>query len=470
MVNKFKKKLFAFFTGLVVGSSFSTSGFLGFDPRDKGYMGIFIKDEQSHRLSLGAAFLSKIKNPKNELSMFVTKEENQCYAKRANALFSAILGMVPEFPEDTKKIEMDIHKLCGYTGDCVGYMAVIMDLVNGTYKQQLVFLDKLIEERKHCPFCKMFAYFLRNLLVLTYSNKYKDNSWDANNIVDDLNIMVKNDKDLMNCACSIYGNNVVRNRFVKHFVKDLIEDDEKVKKDKEELKLKEKAKKREKNKNKNSNNIEEEKKESNSNKKEDKKESLDEILNKPQNYVKPENKGWTRIIGGKEVYIGNAEDRRDYKGKKVRNIVKTTSEQLKTLNIISEEDEKLINEQLSREMSEYRIKEMPKNIGRLNKRFLFWAGDQLSGVDGCKEAGYTVLYSDKEKETDLNHTIGTLKSGHKKVSDGGAYNVVYLGGAKRLVIYIDAESKRVAGYVTTHHYDPNHSWYKVCDETYNEIK
>ena len=470
MANKFKKKLFAFVTGLVVGSSFSTSGFLGFDSTDKDYMGISIKDERSNHLSLGAAFLIKIQNPKSELNMSVTKKEDQCYAKRANALFSAILGMVPEFPEVTKEIEMDIHKLCGYTGDCVGYMGVIMDLVNGTYKRQLTFLDKLIEERKHCPFCKMFAYSLRNLLVLTHINKYKDNSWDANNIVDDLDIMVKNDKDLMNCAYSIYGNNAVQNKIAGVFVRKLIDDDEKIKKSKDELKLKEKAKKREKNKNKNSNNIEEEKKEENLNGKEYQKERLDEIFNEPQNYIKPEDKGWHRKIGEKLVYIGGAEDRRDYKGKKVGNIVKTTSERLKTLNIISEEDEKLINEQLSREMSEYRIKEMPKNIGRLNKRFLFWAGDQLSGVDGCKEAGYTVLYSDKEKETDLNHTIGILKSGYKKVSDGGAYNVVYLSGAKRLVIYIDAESKRVAGYVTTHHYDPNHFWYKVCDKTYNEIK
>ena len=465
MVNKFKKKLFAFVTNLVVGSSFITSGFLGFDLKDDGYMGIFIKDEQSHRLSLGAAFLSKIKNPKNELSMFVTKEENQCYAKRANALFSAILGMVPEFPEDTKKIEMDRHKLYGYTGDCVGYMAVIMDLVNGTYKQQLVFLDKLIEERKHCPFCKMFAYSLRNLLVLTYINKYKDNSWDANNIVDDLDIMVKNDEDLMNCAYSIYGSDAVQNKIAGVFVKELIEDDEKVKKGKDELNLKEKSKKKEKNKSKNSNNIEEEKKESNSNKKEDKKESLDEILNRPQNYVKPENKGWTRIVGGKEVYIGNAEDRHDYEGAKANPEV-TTLEKLKVNNLVSDEDSKEIEYQMGKERIDYCSAEIRKgNTKRLNKRFLMWAGDQLSGIrvsDGytLKEASYTVLYD--EKNPDSNHKIGKLKERYKSIKDGGMYFVDHLSDGKRLVTYYDSanlEKPRI--FLSMDHYNPYKGWYEI---------
>ena len=144
----------------------------------------------------------------------------------------------------------------------------------------------------------------------------------------------------------------------------------------------------------------------------------------------------------------------------------TTLEKLKVNNLVSDEDSKEIEYQMGKERIGYCSGEIRKgNMNRLNKRFLMWAGDQLSGIRvsgnyALRGASYTVLYD--EENLHNNHIIGGLKQGYKSILEGGIYFVNYLGDSKRLVTYYDpANLEKPQFFLSMDHYNPYKEWYEI---------
>ena len=510
MVGKFKKKLFAFVTNLVVGSSFITSGFLGFNPKDDGYSGYIIRSRYG---SSAKSFGDVVRFPREGWHIAASADDS---GNRYRALLHALTNVAKLHYFSESQMVHSLHKENGYAKTCLEFFGDIVDSANGSFEYQLNVIKQKREEHFGCGVCKDITYAAEHLLNLAY-RKYSNVSdpiyrnedlfykelerqlrkdFNYKFVIEKIFLsemyQCKNRSESSNEATYTkltdkleqesaleYLNSYFKlteakakskiletryNELLTKFNEIRSEENSNFKNNNTQNKVK-KNKNEQKNKKKNINSMEEEKKEEDLNKEEYKNESLDEILNKLQDYIKPENKGWTRIIDGKKVYIGNAENRHDYEGAKANPEV-TTLEKLKVNNLVSDEDSEEIRLQMDpNEILNHARAIRSGNMNRLSDNFLIWAGDQLSGIhvsDGytLKEAPYTVLYDEENPHS--NHIIGGLKQGYKSILDGGIYFINYLSDGKRLVTYYDlANLEKPRLFLSMDHYNPNSNWYEI---------
>ena len=510
MVGKFKKKLFAFVTNLVVGSSFITSGFLGFNPKDDGYSGYIIRSRYG---SSAKSFGDVVRFPREGWYIAASADDS---GNKYKALLHTLTNVAKLHYFSESQMVHGLYKENGYTKTCLEFFGDIVDSANGSFEDQLNVIKQKREEHFGCGACKDITYFVEHLLNLAYG-KYSDAPgyiyWNEDLFYKESERRLRKDSnykfviekiflsEMYQCKSKSENSNkatytklidkLEQESLLEYFNLHLelmeknaefkalkaqnsellaelneirAEKNSNFKNNKTQNKVK-KNKNEQKNKKKNINSIEEEKKEEDLNKEEYKKESLDEILNKLQDYIKPENKGWTRIIDGKKVYIGNAENRHDYEGAKANPEV-TTLEKLKVNNLVSDEDSEEIRLQMDpNEILNHARAIRSGNMNRLSDNFLIWAGDQLSGIrvsDGytLKEAPYTVLYDVENPHN--NHIIGGLKQGYKSILEGGIYFVNYLSDGKRLVTYYDlANLEKPRLFLSMDHYNTNSNWYEI---------